>query len=155
MTKKRQPLRAAAAALPSKEIEGTKRRKVEDSGESRSNIKKSSSSSKRKDEHDDDDDNDDDDEEEDDDIALEGQLHFTEPITFEFNDPKEDYAESITVLLKQVGLRFPIPSDLFPESNLASSYCFVANTVCPKSNESLFVSQSDSESRHCRHRGDV
>ena len=108
MTKKRQPLRAAAAA-PSKEKEGgTKRQKVEDSSESRSKTTKSSSSSKQRDDDDDDDEDDDDEDgdDEDDDIALEGQLHFTEPITFEFNDPKEEYAESITVLLKQVDTLF-------------------------------------------------
>jgi len=53
------------------------------------------------DDEDDDDDNDDEDDDEDEDIALEGQLHVTEQITFEFNDPKEEYAESITVLLKK------------------------------------------------------
>ena len=105
MTKKRQPLRAAAAASSSKVKEGTKRQKVEDSIASRNTTTKSSSSAKHndddEDDDDDDDDNDGDEDEEDDDIALEGELHFTEPITFEFNDPKEEYAESITVLLKQ------------------------------------------------------
>jgi len=114
MTKKRQPLRAAAAA-PSKEKEGgTKRQKVEDSVDERSKTSKSSSSSNRRDDDDDDDDDEeDDDEDDDDDIALEGQLHFTEPITFEFNDPKEEYAESITVLLKQVVTYFLLSYYIF------------------------------------------
>ena len=122
MTKKRQPLRAAAAAAPSSKVsEGAKRQKVEDSVVSH-NTTKSSSSAKRSDEDDendddDEDDEDDDDDEEDDDIALEGQLHFTEPITFEFNDPKEEYAESITVLLKQVS--FSHSPILISQSQLA------------------------------------
>ena len=150
MTKKRQPLRAAAAA-PSKEKEGgTKRQKVEDSSESRSKTTKSSSSSKQRDDDgdeedgDEDGDDDEDDDDEDDDIALEGQLHFTEPITFEFNDPKEEYAESITVLLKQVDSRYPLSISYFLFQNQIlpqlSITLLIDKTVCTKSNESLFIS---------------
>ena len=164
MTKKRQPLRAAAAGS-SKLNDGaksSKKQKIEDSDGSKNTTTKSSSSSKGRgdddddnDDEDDEDDNDDDDE--DDDIALEGQLHFTEPITFEFNDPKEEYAESITVLLKQVEC---LPSSLlfllYPSQTLSNIvYDFVAETVCTESYQGLFVSESDSESGHSGHGSDL
>ena len=152
MTKKRQPLRAAAAPSAKVSDGGAKRQKVEDSVASRNNNTSSSSAKRSEDDDNDDGDvdgddgeDDDDDDEEDDDIALEGQLHFTEPITFEFNDPKEEYAESITVLLKQVPIS-PFCNLTYIPNQFSHSYQFdcPAGTVCTESKQGLFLGQSDS-----------